>query len=436
MVDVGLMRKLAAVIVCLLLTPALAFPAQETVTVDFLSDQGAATHRCSGFLHAMSATIPGPELVTPLKPKLFRMAAEDWHHDGRGAIANYARVKGMGARMQIVVSDTHGYSLSNWWPGDNGDWTQWEAIVENTVKRVQQNAMTAEYDIWNEPDIGYFWKRDRERLFETWMHGYRKIRSLDPKAVIVGPSISNFNKDYLQAFLLYAKQNNVLPDILSWHEMSAYKSIPAHVDLMRQFVKDNGISIGKFCINEWIGPKQQTSPGTAARYFASGERAGIDGACHACWGDAVAGCSNCENTSLDGILTGTDKQPRSTWWAYKSYADVSGRLAKVTPGETVDGVAGRDLRSRTARVVLGRDGGSAGDIEMHLVGMRTAEYLIRGGKIHVLAERIPDSGWTALDHPVIELDVDLPVAKYELTVTLPNFGPSDAYSVTLRAPSK
>ncbi len=422
---------MTACLICLGMLPAFS---QETVTVDFLTDQGPATHRASGFLHAMSATVPSADLVKPLKPQLFRMAAEDWHKDERGAFANYQRVKEMGARMQIVVSDSHGYALSRWWPGDDGNWKPWEEIVEGIVRRVQANAMAVEYDIWNEPNGGYFWQKDQGRLFETWTHGYRKIRELDPKAIIVGPSISNFNKDYLQAFLLYAKQNNVVPDLLSWHEMGGYMNIPAHVDYMKQFLAQNGISIKRFCINEWIGPKQQTMPGFAVRFFAQGERAGIDGACHACWGDQTPGVSNCENTTLDGILTDKDRQPRSTWWAYKAYADVNGRLVKVTPAKEVDGLAGRDLTAKTAHIVLGRDGGTAGVVMLRCENMRAVGYLMKNGKVHVKAERIPDSGWSALANPTVEVDRDYLVTQGVLSIELPNFGPSDAYSISLSAP--
>lgn len=114
--------------------------------------------------------------------------------------------------------------------------------------------------------------------------------------------------------------------------------------------------------------------------------------------------------------------------------NVTGRLVKVTHGDYVDGVAGRDLKTKTARVVLGRDGGSVGDVKVRFDNMRAVGYLAANGKIHVRAERIPDSGWTALDKPVVQLDADCPISRDALTITLPSFGPSDAYLVTLSAP--
>jgi len=408
----------------ILLILAVTCYAQETVTIDLSADKGPVTYRASGFLHAMSATVPPPSVVDPLKPKLFRMAAEDWHKIGAGAFANYQRVKALGARMQIVVSDSHGYSRAGWWPGDNGDWAQWEAVVERLVRQAQEKGYSVEWDIWNEPNGGYFWKRDQAQFFDAWAHGYRKIRSLDPKAVIVGPSLSSYDRKYLESFLVYAQSNHVLPDVLAWHEFGDPRQIPAHSDEMRKFMAQQDIKIERICLNEIINSKQSLNPGVTAIYFANIERAQIDGACHACWGDKE-GTSACENQSLDGILT-PDKQPRSAWWAYKGYADITGRLVEVRPSASVDGVASLDVRSKTVRVILGRDGGTSGSVEMLINGLKSQ-------KMHILAQRIPASGWDALAKPETKLDEDYVVTGGRLKVGLPDFGPSDAYVITLRS---
>ena len=410
--------------ILLLLLLATACSAQETVTIDLSADKGPVTYRASGFLHAMSATVPPPSMVDPLKPKLFRMAAEDWHKAGAGAFANYDRVTRLGARMQIVVSDSHGYSLAGWWPGDNGDWKAWEDIVEGLVKRAQDKGYSVEWDIWNEPNGGYFWKRDQAQFFEAWAHAYRKIRSLDPKAVIVGPSLSSYDRKYLESFLLYAQSEHVLPDVLAWHEFGDPRKIPEHADEMREFMAGQDIRIARISLNEIINSKQTLNPGVTAIYFANIERAGIDGACHACWGDKD-GASTCENQSLDGILT-PDKQPRSAWWAYKGYADITGRLVEVRPSASVDGVAGLDVQSKTVRVILGRDGGTSGSVEVNIENLKSS-------KVHILAQRIPASGWDALARPETKLDADYSVEGGRLKVMLLDFGPSDAYVITLRS---
>ena len=430
--DIIPVRSIPLLLACIgaaLVSPSIA---DEVVRIDLASDQGPATYRASGFLHAMSVLEPSAALVDPLKPKLFRMASEDWHSRGAGAWACYGRAKRLGARMQIVISDSHGYHLAWWWPGDNNDWRAWEALVEGVVKRAQAGKRQIEWDIWNEPNLGCFWGRDRDRFFETWKRGFLKIRELDPGAVIVGPSISSCDKAFLEAFLLYCKVNSVMPDMVSWHEMGSPKVIQGHCDQIRGFMQTNGINPRPICINEMIGPGQTAKPGATVIFFAAIERARVDGACHACWNDEQAGISACENESLDGILTHPDRKPRSTWWAYKAYADVTGRLLKLTPSVTVDGVAGCDADARQVRVVLGRDGGEAADLSVAFENLKSVPWLAESGKVRVVAERIAESGWRESPGPSKVLYSMRDVRVGSVMVMLPAFGPNDVFALTLR----
>ena len=102
----------------------------ETVAVDFAVIKGPATHRASGFLHSISAEQPEDQLVLQLKHKLFRLHA-------REALTPslYWRLTGYGAVVQSVISDSYGYpGSSGIWPGDGGDWTRWEHLVEELVR--------------------------------------------------------------------------------------------------------------------------------------------------------------------------------------------------------------------------------------------------------------------------------------------------------------
>lgn len=406
----------------------------ESVAVDFSADLGPATYRASGFLHGMAAKDPPQEMVEPLKPKLFRNQAEG----PRGTFATYDRVKALGARSQLVVSDSY---WGREWPQTDEEWKRWEEIVEQLVGKAERLGYDIEWDIWNEPEDEYFWEVDQARFFETWRRTVLKIRELDPAAIIVGPSLAGYDAKYLDEFLAYAKANSVLPDILCWHEFSwergGHREIPAHVAETRRLLAKHEIDLERICINEIIGDSLQLSPGAAVGFFASLERAEVDGACHACWGEREEGVSNCGNCSLDGILTHPDKQPRATWWAYKGYADITGRLLSVQSSATVDGVAGYDAGAREARAVLGRvaDEGPAIAVRMSFTNMGQAPGLVRDGKTHVTAQRIPVSGWEALANPVPVFDADYEVRDAQVTVTLPDFGPDDAYLITVRPPA-
>lgn len=182
----------------------------ETVAVDFAVIKGPATHRASGFLHSISAEQPDDQLVRQLKPRLFRLHATE-------ALTPtlYRRLTGYGADVQSVMSDSYGYpGPSGIWPGDGGDSTRWENLVEGMVREADSKGLQLQWNIWNEPDSHNFWNRNGEQFFETWKRAVRTIRRVNPKAIIVGPSLSNGPCHYLYGFLLSAHAESVLPDII------------------------------------------------------------------------------------------------------------------------------------------------------------------------------------------------------------------------------
>ncbi len=401
----------------LLLTPAIAFAeAAETVVVNFSSDYGPMIYRASGFLHGISGSKPPALLLDPLKPKILRFGCCNWDH------ASYVRAKSSGAEVQLVVSDVFGYSRVP-------NATTWQRFIADQVRHAKKTNQAVQWDIWNEPNLSQFWPGTQSQFFEIWRLAVEQIRSQEPNAVIVGPSISGFDPAYLRDFLSYAKANNVLPDVLSWHDFDAPNAIPVHVQSMRSWLSSKTIQISRFSINEFTNSGDYTLPGLSIHYLANLERAGIESAVRACWPDGSG--SNCSNSSLDGILTFDASQPRSVWWAYKGYADITGRLVSVTAGATVDGIAGQNPAAKTARVVLGRNGGS-GDVLVKFINIAAAaSYLNNGGTVHVIAERIADSGLNALGAPAPMINADYAISNNEFTVLLTHFGGTDAYTVTL-----
>jgi MYXO-CTERM domain-containing protein len=406
----------------------------DQASVDFSIAVRPMSHAGSGFLHSFTPTSPSDALIAPLKPQLFR----DWPDggDGGGAFNNYARATALGAKMQVVVSD--GYSNYTTFPGDNADYSNWENYCRNLAIRATVAGAHLQYDIWNEPDIGYFWNRPETQFLETWKRGYQAIRLIDPLATIVGPSLSNFNstseidvnKSQFKVFIDYAKANNVLPDILSWHEFSG--SFPARVDDARAYLAANSINISRFSLNEIVSSSDMTKAGVLPRYFAQLERAGIESVTHACW-DEPSGVNNGNNQSLDGLLTADTKQPRSTWWTYERYGKMSGTTAESTNGSTVDAVA--SFEAGKAYILMGRfrttTDTSADVLLQHLDFVNN---LIKDGKIHILAERIDDSGFNAATAPLAILDADYPIVNNQLLLTLPNFGVYDSYFLTITSP--
>jgi hypothetical protein len=71
-----------------------------------------------------------------------------------------------------------GQSESFEYPGDNGDWTRWDAFLEQTLQDIQDSDMTEGLviDIWNEPDLSFFWSASKEQWLALWSRTFKKVK--------------------------------------------------------------------------------------------------------------------------------------------------------------------------------------------------------------------------------------------------------------------
>lgn len=395
----------------------------ETITIDFANDLGPVTYRASGFLHGMSTTVPADSMVSLLKPRLMRFRPSM-------AVATYTKTKALGAKSMSVLSDARYGTL----PGTNNDWSGWENIVRTTVSDAIANNREFEWDIWNEPDSDQFWTGTLPQFYETWRRAVITIRSLDPDAVIVGPSITHFDYTWLQNFLQFAKANNVLPTGVAWHEIgtsATVRGISSNIKLVRSYLAAQGMNVPRIYINEMMGSDAQHNPGLMVRFMAEVEKGKVDGANKSCWNESTG--SNCNNYSLNGLLTATTHMPRAGWWAYRSYADITGRLVGVKTAPTpfyVDGIAGQDATKREARVVLGRFANS-GSLDVNFTNLDKVPFLGPNGMVHVTVNRIRNTGEAAMAGPSKVLDADYPVANNSLLVRIADFPDSNAMAIRL-----
>lgn len=398
----------------------------ETVAVDFAVIKGPATHRASGFLHGISTEQPSDQVVRPLKPRLFRLKA-------REALTPslYRRLTGYGADVQSVISDAYGYpGPSDIWPGDGGDWTKWENLVEGLVQEADSKVFKLLWDIWNEPDHDHSWKRSSKQFFETWKRAVRTIRRVNPKAVIVGPSLANGPCNYLYAFLLSAQAHNVLPDIISWHDMDL--DHPNNVVNVRQFMAKHGIPDRPISINEYRYSDGTHRPGDIVWWLSHIEEEAPESAAHSCWPDRD-GYSNCETYTLDGLLS-RDGSRRAAWFTHKGYAEITGQLVSVgSSGFKVAGIAGVDSDLKVSRLILGhRESVDTLPEEPIEVVFRNVDRLglsLKEQTVFVRAERIPDSG--ILDSPQVTIAASYPVFNNEVRIHLQDFGAGEAYTVVI-----
>lgn len=317
------------------------------------------THCASGSLYGVTETIPNniSTLVQPLNPHVFTnpaRAGAGYQQPSGAAIPTAERLSGTSGQVMIRLADI----CPNWpysFPGMQSWLAQVEAVIEDKLASSADNFYG--YEIWNEPV--YTWNSSNGSFNNLWLQTYQLIRQKDPSEKIIGPSEGYYDHDRMYDFLNFCKQNNCLPDIICWHELSSNGSGSYVGDFAntiadyRQIENELGISALPISLNEYcdIDHAKEGCPGSSACYIAKFERYEIDSACISWWWTAAPGRL--------GSLLATDYQKGAGWWFYKWYADMSGNMVSVTPpneaSSMVDGFACIDSEKQYISCLLGGD---------------------------------------------------------------------------------
>jgi hypothetical protein len=423
--------------------PAPAVAAQDTVSVDFSATREAPTYRASGIIYGLTEDGSGPpdRFITDIKLRFVRAGGAQLDNPGgwvagrydrrwRSALAQYRRITALGGRFVLLPHDLWGAdgTTSPTFPGDNGDWSDFDRFLDRLIADAQAGGMNPQWDLWNEPDWGSFWGRSQDQYLQMWRRAYQRIRSAFPNAVIVGPSTAYQpapDNGWWARFLDYAKANNVVPDVISWHSLNTSADPAVNKTYADQLLSARGLSPRQYQINEYGTPEEQT-PGRSAWYIARMERAGIDGL-RANWG---SGQGLHDNLASLLVRTGSGYQPRGDWYAYQSYAGMTGTSVAVARGNLVDGYATRD--TGRAAVLLGNHG-VTGDIAVSLQRLDTTG-LVANGTVRAVLERVPQGDGGASSGRVVVSDRTIAVSGNTASVTVPWGNPDDAYAVTLYPP--
>lgn len=422
-------------------TPPTPPTAKDSVTLDMATAEGAPTYLASGFIYgiAQDGSQPPDALLTDIKVKGLRA--------GRGVVdqecstqtaglettnfgviqAYYARAKALGANFRILVSDDYGY-VNCPIPGAGGDWTQFTTFLSQLISEVQAAGMTGPdvlWELWNEPEVSIFWSGTQAQWLATWQHAYQQVRAAIPDAVIEGPSLATGpGGSWMNAFLDYAKANDVMPDYITWHEEGGGADPVADLATIKNGLMTRGITgVKGFDVNEY-GTTGEQNPGHSAWYLARFDRAGIQGL-RGNWADGTEFFSNMAD------LVAPNWQPNSQYWIYKRYADQTGLRTSVTPGSQVDAVGYEDSCAAKSIIVVGNKGGVTGAVNVVIENIPS--WLQSGGSTKVLLEKMP-TGDAALNAPVVVSNASAAVTCNSIAVTIDWATATDGYVVTLSPP--
>ena len=429
------------------LTAGPAHAADTSVTVDFSAAGGAPTYHASGTIYGMTpnGSLPQDHFYTDIKWHFERAGGAQLNSGGyatsladyqtrwAATLAQYKRTAALGGTFIILPHDLWGAdgTTNQAFPGDNGDWTQFDNFVNQLFSDVKANNMTVQWDLWNEADGSGFWARSQTQYLQMWSRFYADVRSAFPGQLIVGPSMAGqptSSNTWWNTYLSYVKTNNVAPDIYSWHDEPA-DPVPGAASANSTLASHGLTNTRPYQINEYAALSQQT-PGGGGWFIGRLERAGADGL----RGNWASG--NALHDDEANLLTKNSAGqylPLGEWFMYRYYGSQTGNIVNLIPGGSIDGLATKDNTAGNAKILLGSNG-TTGNVVVNLTGLNTTS-VIQNGQVRAVVQRIPDNNGAAVDGPVTVSDTTLAVSGNAASVTIPYTSAKDGYTVTLLPPA-
>ncbi|GGL89018.1 beta-xylosidase [Micromonospora yangpuensis] len=426
-------------------TPPPTQAADESITVNFATTTGTPTYRASGWIYGMTENASGPaeHFYREVNFRYLRaggaqLPGNGWvggNYDRRWAstLAQARRTAALGGRFILLAHDlwgADGAGISRF-PGDDGDWTDYDAFLTRIVDDVRSAGLTVQWDIWNEPNITVFWNRPIAQYLELWRRTHRRLRAELPGQLIVGPScafVPSIEHAFWNQYLDFVRSTDTVPDIVSWHSLPG--DPVADVAAANATLDPRGIAHPRpYQINEYGAPDEQ-NPAAGAWYIARLERARADGL-RANW--AGGADLHDDNANLLIRTSAGRHQPRGEWWVYRYYAGQTGQIVAVTPSGSYDAHATKTTGE--ARILVG-GGHTTGNLTVDLQRLDATSGIVRNNQVRVLTQRIPDHGGGAVQGPVTVSNRVVDLSNGTTSVVLPYANQTDTYTVTLLPPAE
>jgi hypothetical protein len=412
-------------------TPSNAAPAAPTVTADLSRTTGPVMYGANGSLYGPSDDgVPSDNLLQPLKIRTIAQPPPfgQQHPNGYSDVVAPAFVRNGGQDVVVYIQDAYSQ-----WPYQNLGLADYLPKVEAAVRTLSATPQRSHfvYMPFNEPDWIWYglnvgdpaqYARNRDRFLADWQTTFHDIRSIDPQARIAGPNEAYYDARFYPDFLAWARDHGVLPDVITWHELSpSFMSTWWHdYDSYRALEKALGVGPLPINIDEFGNRRDLSVPGQLVQWVARFEAAKVD-ADQAYWD--IAG--NLADTTVE-----TNK-PNGAWWFYQWYADMSGQTVEVTPPDanaidSLQGLASLDTATRQAQVLVGGVAGSSNVVVTHV------DPALFGQTVRVTVSRTTWSGYDAdAPAPVVLSDRDVPLSNGMLTIPLTGMDVMAAYRIVL-----
>ncbi len=416
---------------------ASATPTSGKLTIDLGTDTGPFHGGASGTLYGLYGDgVPSRNAVEGMYVRTVSTKAQDGtQHPGADALEILRPfVEAGGQDVYVYMTDIYrGFPYE--WPGTTGTerLTDFTARVRRQVEQVLTLGAYKSHVVYvpfNEPEGNMFgtgewsydqtsWRTEPGHYFAAWRDLYCLIKELDPGARIAGPNTCILY-DEVRGFLEFAKAEDVLPDVITWHELSSPDEIRTNVAKYRALERELGIGPLPVNLNEYAHNYHLSVPGQMIQWIAAIEESKVD-ADMAYW--------NIDGNLNDSVVEAN--KGNGQWWLFNAYGQFTGNTVRVTAPHpnvqyTLQAVAALDRGKRQARVLLGGTGGSVDAVFEHV------DPEVFGTTVHVRILEIPWTGQVgASAQPLRLTDHQLPVVDGKVTLRLTELEEMSAYQVFL-----
>ncbi|MDQ1043279.1 cellulosome protein [Streptomyces sp. V4I2] len=414
-------------------TPA----APDTLTVDLGTETGPFHGGASGTLYGLYGDgVPSRTLVEGMYPRTVTTKAQDGiQHPGGDALEILPPFVAAGGQDVYVYLPDFYRGFPYEWPGADGE-ERLAGFLE-IVRRQVEHVLTlgpdrshVVYVPFNEPEGNMFgegewshdgvsWRTDPRHYFAAWKKTYHLIKGLDPDARIAGPNTCILYPE-VRGFLEFAKEHDVLPDVITWHELSSPAEVRTNVAKYRDMERGLGIGPLPVNLNEYAHNYHVSVPGQMVQWISAIEESKVD-ADLAYWN--IAG--NLNDSAVEA------NKANGQWWLFNAYGRLTGNTVRVVAPYpnvqyTLQGVASLDTAKRQARVLFG---GAAGTADVVFEGVDPDVF---GTTVHLRLHEIPWTGQVGASAQPLRLrDEELPVVDGRVTLPVSDLDAMSAYQAVL-----
>ncbi len=298
----------------------------------------------------------------------------------------------------------------------------------------EKRACQYSYVLFNEPDQIWYGGKPEE-LEKAWKQIYNAVRRIDPNARCAGPNYSGFSKSDYEHFIKFCKDNDCLPQLISWHELGdiSMTDFYDHYDFTMRLVDEyyqNSPYQPQLIVNEYARHYDIGSVGGLIKWLAMLEDKDMSG-CLAYW--AMANSLN--------ELAADQNSPTSSWWVYHWYAQMTGEQCTLTSPDFKDtrfyGVSSYDSDINMAYALFGGSEDENGTEVVYLDNLSSTELANSTGAVGVKIYAVSFSGQQGANYkPECIFDGAVSTADNSIRLQVNETDEMDAYFAVITRPDE